>query len=352
MIETAPYFSICIPQYNRTDFLIAACHTFASQTFRDFELCISDDLSDDGKASELLAYLEQSGMRYVYRRNETNVRYDANLRGAIALSSGRYLLLMGNDDGLALPDALQRIHNELERARGIAVAIANYREVSTGRVYRRMLNTASLGSGAPLAVRQFRNFSFVSGLIFSGKEARSLATPEVDGSEMYQMYLGVRLLTEEGGLLSLADVLIDKDLQVAGKKVDSYRQRSRIDPCPIIKRHLPMGKILSVVAEGLKPLRNEADRERLLYEAACDLYLYTYSFWAVEYRRVQSWRYALGVLLALSPSDIAPRGAFAAWSRTKLWALYLATTLIGLLTPIFVFDALRARLYAFAKGGQ
>jgi len=39
----APLFSICIPQHNRTSFLIEACKSLQSQTFTDFEICISDD---------------------------------------------------------------------------------------------------------------------------------------------------------------------------------------------------------------------------------------------------------------------------------------------------------------------
>ncbi|MDB9482187.1 glycosyltransferase, partial [Dolichospermum circinale CS-537/05] len=41
-----PFFSICIPQYNRTSFLIEACKVLAQQTFKNFEVCISDDQSN------------------------------------------------------------------------------------------------------------------------------------------------------------------------------------------------------------------------------------------------------------------------------------------------------------------
>ncbi len=344
-----PYISICIPQYNRTDFLIAACRSFERQSFRDFEICISDDCSTDGQEAALAAYLAGSGMRYVYRRNQRNLRYDGNLRSAIGLSGGKYILLMGNDDGLASQDVLQELHDKIESVGGAAVAIANYREVQTGRVYQRMSRTELLGSGPEVAVATFRDYSFVSGIVFDGERARSIASSVVDGSEMYQMYLGARLIAEGGQFLSIADVMVDKDLQVPGQEVDSYRQRSRVDPCPIVKRPLPMGRLLEVVSAGLKPSVDGPILDALLYKAGRSLYLYTYAFWAIEYRRVQSWRYSLGVLLALSPFDIAAGQRLSLLSLAKLWLLYMLLMASGLLTPIVVFDRARPLLYRLAK---
>src|SRR5262249_5694389 len=121
-----PFFSICIPQYNRTDFLIAACESFASQKFMNFEVCIIDDCSNDGKEGALLSYLKQLNFCFVYSRTESNIRYDANLRNAISLSKGKYVLLMGNDDALSDSDSLQAIYDELIRFEPVAAAITNY----------------------------------------------------------------------------------------------------------------------------------------------------------------------------------------------------------------------------------
>src|SRR5271154_6077851 len=93
-----PFFSICIPQYNRTEFLMKACRSLSCQDFDKFEICISDDCSTDSKEVTLLEYLRNSGLLYVYVKTEHNLRFDGNLRNAIALSLGEYLVLMGNDD--------------------------------------------------------------------------------------------------------------------------------------------------------------------------------------------------------------------------------------------------------------
>src|SRR5262245_43369807 len=160
-----PFFSICIPQYNRTDFLIAACESFASQKFGNFEVCISDDCSNDGKECALLSHLKRLNLCFVYSRTESNIRYDANLRNAISLSKGQYVLLMGNDDAFSGSGSLQAIYDELIRFGPVAAAVTNYRELSSGKIYRRMITTGVLGCGPGVAVSNFRNYSFLSGVI-------------------------------------------------------------------------------------------------------------------------------------------------------------------------------------------
>src|SRR5262249_44138276 len=85
-MDRVPFFSVCIPQYNRTSFLIATCRSLAVQTFRAFEVCISDDCSTDGRERELLDFLQSSGLSFVYYKRPTNGRYDANLRSSIELA--------------------------------------------------------------------------------------------------------------------------------------------------------------------------------------------------------------------------------------------------------------------------
>src|SRR5688572_13243216 len=197
-----PFFSICIPQHNRTAFLIEACRSLAAQTFREFEVCISDDCSTDGKEQELLDFLKQSGLSFVYQRQEENLRYDGNLRASIALSRGHYCFLLGNDDALASPDTLQEIHDEIEQAGEASVVITNFEDFSTGNVVTRVTETGLQGSGPTVAAGNFRNVSFVSGVLLDGRQARRLSTAKWDGSEMYQMYLTCRIIAEGGQLLN------------------------------------------------------------------------------------------------------------------------------------------------------
>jgi hypothetical protein len=349
LVGFKPFFSICIPQYNRTDFLIKACQSFSYQDFNNFEICVSDDCSNDMKESELLDYLRKSGLFYIYEKTERNMRYDGNLRSAIGLSLGEYLLLMGNDDGLSDPSVLRAIHDEILRFRPVDVVVTNYRELPSGRIGRRITKTGVIGSGPATAASTFRNYSFVSGIILKGDLARQAATEVVDGSEMYQMYLGTNLIATGGRLLGIDRVCVDKDLQVPGQTVDSYHARPRLNPCPIVARPLPMGKLLQVVASGLVADAVPEDRERNLLNVGKQLYQFTYPFWVIEYRACQSWRFALGVYLALRPTRIADGLIFSRHGRLQLWSTYLCFGLLALTTPIPIFRVLRPWLYTFAK---
>lgn len=344
-----PFFSICIPQHNRTDFLVKACETFALQSFNDFELCISDDCSTDKKEGELLESLRDLGLTFVYARQTKNLQYDENLRSAIALSSGQYALLMGNDDGLTNSDVLWRIRDEIDRFESITVAITNYRELPSGKIFRRVTKTGLIGCGPAVAAATFRDYSFLSGIVLDGDRARKEATNACDGSEMYQMYLGTRLIAAGGKLLGIDEICVDKDIQVPGQSVDSYRLKAKSNSYYPVEHILPMGRLLEVVAAGLKPYDTGAQFERHLVRIASQLYRFTYPFWIVEYRRVQSWTYALGVFFGLRPGVVA-RGLFLSnFAMLRLWLIYVIMGTVALATPIRLFDALRSRMYALAK---
>jgi hypothetical protein len=51
-VSLRPCLSICVQQYDRTNFLMRAIISYAEQAFRDFEVCISDDQSPDGRQGE------------------------------------------------------------------------------------------------------------------------------------------------------------------------------------------------------------------------------------------------------------------------------------------------------------
>jgi glycosyltransferase involved in cell wall biosynthesis len=326
-----------------------ACKRIILQNFDNYEICISDDLSNDLKEDRLLEYLKSSGSTYVYKKTECNLKFDGNLRNAITLSRGEYLILMGNDDGLSDPAALRAIYDEVMRYRAIDVAITNYRELPSGRIYRRITKTGVLGAGPATAVSNFRNYSFVSGIVLKGDRARQAATEAVDGSEMYQMYLGTRMIATGGRLLGIDRVCVDKDLEIAGQTVDSYRTLPRLHPCPIIERPLPMVRLLQVVAAGLGPDDPAKNRERNLIHAAEQLYRFTYPFWAIEYRVSQSWRFAVGVYLAVRPTRTADRLIFSREGKLRLWSMYIAFGLLALTIPVPLFRACKPWLYTLAK---
>ncbi|MCW5713918.1 MAG: glycosyltransferase family 2 protein [Bauldia sp.] len=339
--------SVCIPHYNRMLHLLESLRSFAVQTYRDFEVVISDDNSTDERVDQVLAYLRQSDLRFRYWRSATNLGYDGNLRNAIDISSGDYILLMGNDDRLSTPDVMAAVASILARYPNAGAVVTNYRELASGRVFRRAGSTRCIGSGPFIAGDYFRNYSFVSGIVLRGDLARSASSNVVDGSEMYQMYLGTRLVAGGRDLIEFDSVCVDKDIEIEGEEVDSYRRKGGRDLAKA--RILPMRHLLRVVWAGLSPATGPVIGRKVSASAARQLYSYTFPFWGVEYRRTKSWVFAANVLLGVRPSVVTASTPLGIVQKAGLWLRYLVTCGASLLVPIRAFDALRPSLYRMAK---
>jgi glycosyltransferase involved in cell wall biosynthesis len=346
MPDARPYFSICIPQFNRTSFLLEACRSLAAQTFSSFEVCISDDRSTDGREEDLLAFLEQSSLSFTYRKQNQNGRYDANLRASLSLARGKYCFLLGNDDCFASPAVLEELAADIERLGPAGVVMTNFEDYASGATSERVRRTENVGAGPAVASASFRNFSFVSGIVLDRERALAHATSRWDGSEMYQMYIGCRIIAEGGYLLNIRRVTVRKDIRIPGEGVDSYALKPRIAHCPVKERRLPMVQIGRLVVDAIAPYRAPGP---LLEKIMAQLLLFTYPFWIVEYRRIQSWRYALGICLGMRPRNLLENVPISRARKLRLAILYAVVTFGGLFLPVKAFEAAQANLYSLAK---
>jgi glycosyltransferase involved in cell wall biosynthesis len=345
----APFFSICVPQYNRTQFLIAAVRSFAEQQFRDVEVCVSDGASTDGREHELIEVLLASGVPFVYQRSPVNLRYDANTRAAVGLARGRYCVLMGNDDALNGPGALADLWADMEKHAPLGVALSDSCDYRTGHRAFRIRETVACGAGPGVAALHFRNFSFVSGVVLRRESAQALTTAKWDGSEMYQTFVGCRMIASGERLLERGAVLVRKDITIPGESVDSYAARPRLWPCPLVERRLPLNQLGRLVADAIAPHTAAGDRPRLNEAILLQLLGITYPFWLFEYRRVQSWPYAAGIALGMKPARTAAGVTLGLPRRLRVWAVYGLATALGLAVPGPAFAALRGCLYKVAK---
>jgi glycosyltransferase involved in cell wall biosynthesis len=343
-----PLFSVCIPQFNRTSFLLRSLHRLHEQMGADFEVCISDGGSTDGRAQEIVGFLHASRMSYKYEVQKKPAPYDQNLRTAIGLARGHYCFLLGNDDMLPAKMTLQHIGQIVETHEFPEVVVTNYHELSTGRDFRRVLKTDVMGKGVEAAVSNFRNYSFVSGILLNRELAQKHATEKWDGSEMYQTFLATRILAGGGRLLGIADTVVLKDIQIEGEQVDSYARRERVVG-PIKERVLPLAQLGRVVVDAMSAYVSRGNMSRVVRNVFRQLLLFTYPPWLVEYRRVQSWQYAAGVALGMRPRNIL-KGIPVNWP-TKLYLrlLYGMVTVAGLVLPVSWFGWIKPRRHQIAQ---
>ncbi len=103
--------SICIPTFNRRDFLHYNLLSITDQfdlepsLIDNIEIVISDNASSDG-TKEMVAKFVEKYSNVVYNYNETNIGFDRNLNTTIKLSSGKYCFSLGDDDAI-FPGALK-----------------------------------------------------------------------------------------------------------------------------------------------------------------------------------------------------------------------------------------------------
>src|SRR4030042_2346798 len=108
-----PLLSIGMPVYNGQNYIKEALNSILRQTFKDFELIISDNGSSDGtqKICEEYAHKDK---RIKYIRHEHNRGASWNFNYVAGLASGKYFKWAGHDDNLS-PEFLKECVMALEK---------------------------------------------------------------------------------------------------------------------------------------------------------------------------------------------------------------------------------------------
>jgi len=89
-----------MPCYNRQDYIGEAIESVLAQSFRDFELVITDNCSTDGTVEIIKKYaLKDSRIRFYV--NDSNLGVISNFNKNILLSRGEYIKFFFSDDVLA-----------------------------------------------------------------------------------------------------------------------------------------------------------------------------------------------------------------------------------------------------------
>lgn len=105
-----PTVSICVPTYNRRQFLKAALDSIYAQTWKDYEVVVVDDGSTDG--TEMFVRSLSLPLRYIRQANQGATGAKNTL---ISEARGRYIMFLDSDDVL-YADSLQRLMDAMNEA--------------------------------------------------------------------------------------------------------------------------------------------------------------------------------------------------------------------------------------------
>jgi abequosyltransferase len=114
MMSHGPRLSICIPTYNRGEYIGDTLESIAAQVTPDVEVVVSDNASSDDTRAAVEAFRARLP-RLVYWRNDENEGFSRNFMRAVDLASGDYCWLLGSDD-VVCDGMLERVLAELGSA--------------------------------------------------------------------------------------------------------------------------------------------------------------------------------------------------------------------------------------------
>ncbi len=88
--------SVVIPVYNRADMIVRALDSLVNQTYKDFEVLIIDDGSNDTIKQVVDQYAGNLDMAYYYYDHSGNIAYLRNQ--GMNRAKGKYVAILDSDD--------------------------------------------------------------------------------------------------------------------------------------------------------------------------------------------------------------------------------------------------------------
>ncbi len=172
-----PFITIAIPTFNRAGLLKDCVRAALAQTYRNFELVVSDNASTDDTGSVLSEFADPR-LRVI--RQTENIGLLPNWNACLAAARGEYVLLLSDDDRID-PWFLER-----------CVALTGSEP------------------GLPIVVALSQRYSAPDARTFPAIASRKLGTGIWDGADILVEILQFKLTVQLCTVLLRTDLLIDK----------------------------------------------------------------------------------------------------------------------------------------------
>ncbi len=340
--------SLCIPQYNRIDFLKISLKKIAEQDYDHVEIVISDDASSDNTEEEINDIMKSYKFPIKYHRFDVNQGYDRNLRKSLEMASGVYCFILGNDDTLCDSGALKRLATFLKETGLPDVGFCNSADyLDPDNITYRASASKIIGSGIDVALRYYSSFSFVAGIIYKKESFDAVNTNKFDNSIYTQIYLATLIIARGGKLFTYADPLVLSNIRYKNNLANTYR-----DTLPKKKEEFKqldggLPSYANVVFHALKDADHTSTNNN--YKIIKRIYLYTYPYWLIDYRKNKARVAALGLKDGLRLKSFKNLSDLTRVQKLKLKTLYYTSSMVGLGFPIWMFELFKSSLYKIAK---
>ena len=331
--------SVCIPHYNRSKFLLKVLESIRVQDHPNVEVLVSDDCSNDDSSVVIPEYIASirgdTHVRFNYFRQPKNLGYDGNLRAALGAAKGDYLFTLGNDDALPETNTLSELAQILTKLNNPDIAFVNCHSYDNpNEIVRRARITAVIGSGPDIAVKTFRSFSFVGGLVIKRSAFEEYNTDKYDGSVYFQIYLGARIISSGGSLGTIDSSMVAKDVRVAEEPVKSYRDTLRSKNRTFHRHTGGLDQVGICASDGILPYVSQDLRQQYIRNIYSQILLFTYPYWLFTYRQHGSFRGAINLALGCFPTNLVRIPNVALHVYFYLMVVFVCVTTVGLFVPV------------------
>ena len=340
--------SICIPQYNRINYLLRSLKIIELQTYENIEIAISDDCSSDDTEERILELIPNYKYSIVFSKNIVNQGYDRNFRKCIEISTGDYALVIGNDDTLYGNESIEFLVKFLEKNNYPDIGFCNLIEERTDNsLVERAFANKVLGSGPTIASKYYSCFSFVGGLIYKRNTFLEFNTSKYDGSVYTQIYLAVLMIASGKQLFSIKEPLVMKDLLLDGKFRNSYRDRiaKKWKEYKVVDGGLP--SVMNVLINALADAKQL--QQKGIYHIFKRMYFVTYPHWILDYKENNAYPEAAGLIMGMRPSKNTNFSKLNWYNKIKIHTLFFVSSFGAVLMPVFLFNKMKTKLYKHFK---
>lgn len=125
-----PFFSVCMPVYNRRKTIFRALESVQNQDFRDFEVIIVDNKSSDCTVKEIERFFQstlysKNPFPYTFKENSKHLKGTEDWNKPLEFATGKYITILEGDDQF-LPSHLKEAHKILSKNNSIGIyAVGN-----------------------------------------------------------------------------------------------------------------------------------------------------------------------------------------------------------------------------------
>ncbi len=197
--------SVCIPTYERVDYLQQLLKSISEQSYDQIEICISDD-SESDNVRRLAHSMELPNLRYM--PNSYSRGLWTNLRNALSMATGEIAIIMGDDDKFTDSDSIKAYVDAAVIYPEAKVFYSNQIQIDEKNiaqlVHRHFDTTVEFAPGLPAIEKLWYRSVQIAGLALILNTPNDISTTFPDRPTLYPQMIAVANILEANSAVGIA----------------------------------------------------------------------------------------------------------------------------------------------------